>query len=400
MNILYITYWSADSPLSKSSAWPFLRAVLGMPEVDRVFYATIEREAEPVPFDAAIAHQKLKHLPLQVALKKPYAFWKALEPGRVRRALSESVKGLSVDLVVARCSPSALYAVPISQGLKVPLIMESFEPHAEDMVHSGVWKPGGLKYRLQRKAEKEALKRARFVYTVSNRYKERLTREGHDPSRISAMPCTVPMDAFAFKPEARKAVRQSLDIGAEAVVGIYAGKFGGLYYDEEAFVAYRSAFDHFGTDNFYLILLTAMSKAEVAERAEHAGIPMERIAVLFVDHAKVPDYLSAADFAFSMIRHNPSSPFCSPIKNGEYWACGLPIFSSDFGGDDIDVVQNEKAGVVVQADDVAAFRQAMQEMDALLQAPDIKQRMRRVAAAYRDESMIAEAYRKRFMGLV
>lgn len=399
MNILYITYWSADSPLSKSSAWPFLRSILDMQEVNRVFYVTIEREADMVPLDEAIAHEKLQHLPINVLLRAPYALWKALEPIRVRCALSETVDGLTVDLVVARCSPSALYAVPISKRLSVPLIMESFEPHAEDMVHSGVWKAGGLKYRLQRKAERQALKQAHFVYTVSNKYMERLTREGQDPSRISAMPCTVPMNAFVFKPEARTTVRKSLGIGADAVVGIYAGKFGGLYYDEEAFAAYRSAFSHFGTERFYLILLTAISEAEVAVRANHAGIPMERIAVLFVDHAKVPDYLSAADFAFSMIRHNASSPFCSPIKNGEYWACGLPIFSSDFGGDDIDVVQNEKAGVIVQANDVAAFRQAMHEMEALLQTPNLKQRMRRVAEAYRDEAMIAEAYSERFKTL-
>jgi hypothetical protein len=178
---------------------------------------------------------------------------------------------------------------------------------------------------------------------VAMNYERALLDQGIAAEKIRVVPCTVPLETFRFSPEARAEVRARLQVPADAVVGVYAGKFGGIYYEAEAFDVFRKGFE-FWPDRFFLILLTSNSQEYVQDHLKRAGLNPERVFTTLAPHAEVPSYLSAADFGYNLFKPNLSKRFTSPIKNGEYWASGLPILLPPNIGDDSDIIIREGLG--------------------------------------------------------
>jgi len=108
---------------------------------------------------------------------------------------------------------------------------------------------------------------------------------------------------------------------------------------------FKSTYDAFGS-NFFLFILTPENKDDILTQLKAVNFPIERVYINRVNHDEVVNYLSASDFAFSTIKPAPSRLFCSPIKDGEYWANGLPILiTKGVGDDDVIIVENQ-SGVV------------------------------------------------------
>ena len=176
--------------------------------------------------------------------------------------------------------------------------MESFEPHTEYMEESGEWKKGGIKSKILTKYEKKIIKTANQLYPVSENYKKRLISQGIDSSKIVVMPCSVPIKTFAFNPENRDCIRTEFNIPKNGLVGIYVGKFGGIYLEKDAIDLFNSFFRE--CENFYLIILTPQEADLLYNKFQKASLPVEKILIKKVLHSEVPDFLSAADFAFSL----------------------------------------------------------------------------------------------------
>ena len=89
-------------------------------------------------------------------------------------------------------------------------------------------------------------------------------------------------------------------------MGVYLGKLGGLYYDQEASNVFKKAVTQFGQE-FCLIVLTLNPAAEVQGRPAAIGIPAARSYVAQAAHHEVSSFLSAADFAFATVKFAPSN---------------------------------------------------------------------------------------------
>jgi hypothetical protein len=124
------------------------------------------------------------------------------------------------------------------------------------------------------------------------------------------------------------------------LIGIYTGKFGGLYLKEEAFEIFATVKKLYSS--FFLMILTPENKDEVKEALTRIGFTPQDYFVDEVKHHQLPEYLSAADIAFSFHRPLSSMKYVSPIKNGEYWANGLPILMPDGVGDDSSIVNKNR----------------------------------------------------------
>lgn len=386
--VLFIGFWSLDDPLTASSLLPGARLLLDRFGTREVILATVERNSA-VPTTKLPAG--MRHVPLPASTTRPKVLARALDHLRMTRQLGDLVRREKVGLIIARTANAGALAHGVHRRTGVPYIVESFEPHAEYMADCGEWSRSGPLYRAARWLEGRQQRHAFGLITVAETYRARLLREGVPPERVVVAACPVPLDRFVPQASERARIREEWGRGAEPVVGVYAGKFGGLYHRERAFALFAAAHAHFG-DRFRLLLLTPAPHEPVIEALRALRFPAEHATVRSVPHAQVPVWLSAADFAFAPYRATPSSAYLSPVKIGEYWACGLPVLLTPGVGDDSAIVGAQPlAGVLHDPADAGAHH-AFERMAQVLAAPEHGAICRSLAERYRTIEHTAEAY--------
>jgi glycosyltransferase involved in cell wall biosynthesis len=309
-----------------------------MKQIDRLILCTIERGQQPVNYTGP-RNEKISFYPLYSKSIKLGALNKIVDFILFPAILKNLARMHDIDFILSRGTPAGSLAWKVFRKTGIPFGVESFEPHAEYMLESDVWKKSGLKYHTQKKWEVKQKQAAQFLITVSHNYREQLLAEGLPEEKVYTIPCTVDTDTFAFDSRQRAVIRERLQIPEGSIVGVYVGKFGDIYYDEEAFYLIRQAFDFFGPP-FFMFIITPQNKTTISLKISKFGLDINRFFIDSVSHSEVPHYLSAADFAFSFVRPAESRKFCSPIKHGEYWANGLPIIMGEGIGDDSDIINN------------------------------------------------------------
>jgi hypothetical protein len=395
MKIFYISYWGVNDGLSVSTSQPNLRLLAERADVEAIYYFTVERQDstaatfQPVTLDIA----KTIHTPIVSR-----SFWlrpltKFADLWRIWRSIRAAAAAHGVDFIICRGAITAMFGYWLSQKTGKPYIVESFEPHADYMYESGVWSKNSLAYRIESRYEAKAKQTAAALITVSHNYWRQLTEvEKIAADKVFVVPCTVQLDAFAFDAEQRAAVRARLNINTAARVGIYVGKFGSIYYDSEAFELFKAAYNFYGGD-FFLILLSPTPVAELEAKLTRVGFPLSACFITCAPHRDVPHYLSAADFAFSPIRPAPCRRFCSPIKDGEYWAAGLPILIPDGVGDDSDIIAKQpEGGAIFDATNPLSVLAALEKVENQMQKPDYRGAARQLAAEHRNFELQSLVY--------
>ena len=114
----------------------------------------------------------------------------------------------------------------------------------------------------------------------------------------------------------------------------------------------------------------------------------------FVPHAKIPRYLGLADFAVTPVRPVPTKRYCTPIKDGEYWALGLPVVITANISDDSQIISETAIGAVLQDLNVDAYHTAVQQIDHLLHKPrkENYDAIRAIAKKYRSFEIAERVY--------
>lgn len=390
--IFYISYWGVKEGLSVSTVYPNLRILSGMEGVERVDYFTVERASDKLFKDSLPPMPKITHHPIiskdyKISLLTKIADWQ-----RIRKTILQKAKEIKPDFVICRTAMAGAFGTMLFEKMGIPYAVESFEPHAAYMEESGVWKKGGLRHRFQLQKEKKIKATAKYLITVSHNYYKYLEeKEGIAAAGLKTVPCMVDPNAFAFDEEKRIDIRAELNISTETKVGVYLGKFGGIYYDDEAFRLFKASLDYYNGD-FFLILLTPTDTTEIYEKLARVAFPKEKTWVGVVPHAKVPDYLSAADFAYNLHAAGPTRIALSPIKNGEYWANGLPILIADGIGDDSDIIKQEGGGAIMDINQASSIQKALQTIDLIIKDQNAREKIKDIALKHRNFKIGAAVY--------
>lgn len=346
MNILYICYWGIEEGLTSSSVFPHLEILAENHKIEKIFFSTIERGGAKVQYKGPDSN-KIIYTPLYSKNLTPSVLNKVSDFILFPRELIALSKTYKIDKIIGRGSPAGAIASKVSKATGIPYIVESFEPHADYMYEAGIWTKWNPKYIFEKRWENEIKKSAEYLVPVSENYRKKLVEhEQIDFKKTEVVPCCVNIENFRFNAEVRARIREKLKIDNKTTVGVYVGKFGGVYYESEAFLIFKKAFDMFDK-NMFLIILSPENENKINENLKKVSFPLENTFVGKVKHTEVPDYLSASDFAFSTIKPSPSRIFCSAIKNGEYWANGLPILVTEGVGDDTDIISKENSGGAV-----------------------------------------------------
>ncbi len=196
-------------------------------------------------------------------------------------------------------------------------------------------------------------------------------------------------DQFYLDTEKRERLRREINCFSNTTVGVYVGKFGDIYYKEEVIPVFEEAFRVF--DDFRLLILTPQNDAFTERLKSLFG---DKIFLLKVQHNEVKDYLSASDFAFATIREDAVRTYCSPIKIGEYWACGLPIFISEGIGDDSQIIEETGLGAVFTNVKPQTIKNGLEHIKTLINKDGVKEEIQGLAKKHRSINRTKEAYEK------
>ncbi|HVJ91307.1 MAG TPA: glycosyltransferase [Labilithrix sp.] len=389
MRILFVGYWAASDPLTSATVVPHLRILAEFPSVREIVLATIERDPSQA---MTLELPKVKHVHLLSRPTRLNLATRARDALLFPRVLSKLARAggqARWDAVFARSTQAGALALEAARSSTAPLFVESYEPHADYAVDAGAWSPSGLRATYLRLKMRTIEREAAALMPVTRWYGDVLAARGVPRKRIRVMPCAVDCARFAFSPSDRQRTRENLGLIGSGPVGIYVGKFGGLYYDKEVFQIVRRCFDRF--PSFEFIFLSPMA-AEVAQRCRAAGIDTSRVRAMSVRHDEVPAYLSAADFALTPVAPAPSKRAQGTVKNAEYWANGLPVLMTDGVGDEATFLEAERAGAVFDLQK-GTLDAAIDKIAALL--ADEGHRTRIVTLAQRERSfdVVRDIYR-------
>ncbi len=291
------------------------------------------------------------------------------------------------------CTPPGIIGYIISVITGAKLVIDSYEPHAEAMVENGTWQKGGLKFRFLFFFEKLMSRRASVIISATQGM-EQYAKIKYNAifDKFYVKPACVDLALFGLNKLRDQELLKELNL-KDKIVLLYAGKFGGIYLDKEVFDFVKVAYEYFG-EHFCFLLLTSHKRAEIEQFCMQAGLPSEIIVSKFVNHSEIPLYMGLADFAITPVKSVPSKRFCTPIKDGEYWALGLPVVITKDISDDSEIIEKEQIGVVLNSLDKDEYLRAIKQIDHILQSDieQIKQKIRKIAEKYRSFEIAEHVY--------
>ena len=398
MNVLVVTYWSYKDALIQTYTLPYVKIIRDKISPGKIFLVTIENPFHKMNNDDWMNEQtKLRNENIELirfkydhfGIKMIFRFFSIIFN------LIKLIKKENISVIHSWCLTAGALGYLLSIFTKKPLIIDSYEPHAEAMVENGTWKKSSLKFKLLFWLEKKQSKRAKTVIA--------LTEGMADYAKIKynvsfknyhIKPALVNLTKFDCNENLYLEKRKEKGISNE-VVGLYAGKFGGIYLEEEVFDLIKVASEYW-EGNFKFYILSNVDKKLVDFYIKKKQIDKSCIEVVFVDYHKIENYFHLADFAINPVKPVPTKRYCTSIKDGEYWAAGLPVIITPNISDDSDIIEQNNIGYVLNNLSDKKYLEACKKIDSLINKDkdELRSKIKSIAEKYRSFTIAENIYKE------
>ena len=295
------------------------------------------------------------------------------------RKASTLVRRNRIEMVHARGHIPATIALGLKRRFGTKMIFDLRGLMAEEYVDAEHWREGGLPYRLTKATERRILAATDGIVTLTERIWPIIKEwEGLRGRAVhhEVIPCCVDLSLFRFSDTDRERRRRELGLGDQFTV-VYSGSLDGWYLTEKMVDFFAALLK--GNRAAHLLWLTNGSPDRVRELMRSRHVETNNFSVLSVASSEVPSYLAAADAGLSFIKRCISKLASSPTKNGEYLACGLPLVINAGVGDSDALIDDWKAGVLIEEFTDAEYAEAGRAIEAIVARPEARLQARTVA---------------------
>lgn len=387
MHTLYISYFGLREPLVQTQVLPYLREIQkDGHEVSLITFEPDHRNSWTAE-ESALWASRLATEGIQ---------WRSLAYHKrpsLPATLYDIIAGSILLIRMARRSPIDVFHargyVPAAMGAiaklftKTKLIFDIRGLLPEEYADAGVWQRDGLLHRLTKSAEKHLIAAADGFVVLTKKARHILFPSCDDRDTrgrpIELIPCCVDLKRFQSARElSREQAKTRLGLSGRRVIA-YVGALGGWYLTKE--IADFLAVAHRADSATFSMILTQSPPEMISRELNRLGVEATDYLIKQVAPAEIPTYLQAADMALSFIKPSYSKLSSSPTKIAEYLASGLPIICNAGIGDVDELIESERAGVILETFSEEAYLAALARMRQLLGEADINDRCR--AAAYR-----------------
>src|SRR6187455_276254 len=396
-NILVFTQWSFKDALVQTYTLPYINIIreiispgrkIILVTAEQPHIALSKEEAEQVNRD-----WKSRNMQLLPEPYKRFGLKKLIASAVNLSKLIGVIKKEKIKVIHAFCTPAGSIAYLLSKLTGAELIIDSYEPHAESMVENGTWKKDWIAYKILFSLEKKQTRRAKVLIATSAGMKQyALDRYGVEVKNFFVKPACVDLEKFSLSEKDSKLLEE---FGFKnKIVCVYAGKLGGIYLKEEVFDFIKLCYEHW-KDDFRFLMLTNATKEQINTEMQRVHLPESIVESKFVYHHEVPRYLSLGDFAINPVKPVPTKRYCTSIKDGEYWAMGLPVVISPRISDDSEIIEKENTGVVVDFSDGDDLSGSIDKLEVFIRDKTaLKQRIRQIAIRYRSFELAKNIYKE------
>jgi glycosyltransferase involved in cell wall biosynthesis len=394
-NILILTQWSFKDALVQTYTLPYVEIIRNIVPPERKIIV-VTAEQQPISLtgqekqSVRDAWQK-KNMQWVPQPYKKFGIRKLAAAIDQLFSLYRTIKKEKISVIHAFCTPAGSLGYILSVLTGARLIVDSYEPHAEAMVENGTWKKNGLAYRILFALERKQTRRAvALIATTEGMREYALERYGVAVKIFFVKPACVDLEKF-YPGDKDAELLKELNLSGK-IVCVYAGKLGGIYFREEVFDFIKICYDHW-KEEFRFLMLTNAPKEETEAGIRRVGLPEHIVISRFVFHNEVPRYLSLGDFAINPVKPVPTKRYCTSIKDGEYWAMGLPVIISPDISDDSGIIEKENTGVVMNFKIKQEANEIPERINILLkEGTTIRNKIRSLAEKYRSFSLAEKIY--------
>lgn len=262
---------------------------------------------------------------------------------RVCGHMQSELANASVTHVYSRSFLGSMWARRLARKLNAISI---FDVRGVVGLESQLDMKSSIKSRLLSYLELRESRKADRLSTVSQNLRQYLSLETGSRD-IIVIPSCVNETRMFFDPIARNEIRNTLGLDQNTILLCYSGG--------------TSAWQRMGdivsllkgvclTNLRYKALFLTTSLSDVTSLIEQAKFPPEQAFVRGCPQNEVHRYLSAADVGLIMRHDTIVNNVASPVKVGEYLACGLPVILTRGIGDYSDMLPDARVGLLLNED--------------------------------------------------
>lgn len=386
-NILVLTYWAFSDALIQTYTLPYLKQIANqLSHKSKIYLVTLEKEDKHQII--AIGNSNIINVRYKYSafgLSASFDWLKNII------SLKKIIKKNNIDLIHAFCTPAGMVGYILSKLSGKPLILDSYEPHSEAMVENGEWKKNSLSYKILFYFEKKQTQRAATIIGTTPGMKDyALERYNVAIENFYVKPACVDLNTFNLASRKNEELLNNLQL-KNKIVCVYAGKFGGIYLKGEVFEFYKTCYQKWKED-FVALILTSHPEEEINNLIIKYDMPRSIFRIMFVSHAQIHKYIGLGDFAITPVKPVRTKKYCTPIKDGEYWALGLPVVITKDISIDSDIIRSNNIGYVISETTIEEYKNAVDKISTLLMDKTLALKIRQVAEKERNYSISESIY--------
>ncbi|MFQ5874191.1 MAG: glycosyltransferase family 4 protein [Dehalococcoidia bacterium] len=375
MRILYVSYDGALEPVGQSQILPYLKglAVRGA-EIDLLTFEKrrdLRQICKVRQLKEDLVSLGIEWTPLYYH-KRPTLFATGIDIVAGIRKGFGIIRKKGIEIIHARSYVPALMVLVIRRLLGVRFIFDMRGFWADERVDGGIWPSEGFTYRLVKRLERQFLRDADEVVTLTE--KARLTVErwpGIETPRVTIIPTCVDLERFSGPAHSGPP--------NPSPVFIYTGSLGTWYLLGEMLRFVEEAINRFPSARF---LLLTRNCEEAARELRSRRLAAETVTLASVTPAEVPMWLARADAGLAFYKPGWARQATCPTKIGEYLAMGLPVVVNDAVGDMEEIIGTNGVGAVLSDFSPEAYDRALDQLEKIWADPMLASRCRRVSESY------------------
>jgi len=295
---------------------------------------------------------------------------------RISKLTKNIINKNKIDLIHCRGYISAMVGLKMKRKFGVKFLFDMRGFFADERVEGGLWNLGNPiynnVYKYFKKKEKQFFTKA--DYSVSLTEKAKTIIQSWDlpgqPVPIDVISCCADMELFKREnvdESLLKKWKQKLEIQDHDFVLSYLGSLGTWYMLDEMLDFFKVLMSK--KTNAKFLFISPDDPRNILTEAASKNIPKEKIIIQKATRAEVPVMLALSQVSIFFIIPIFSKKASSATKMGEIMGMGIPLICNSNVGDVDAIMDDAKAGIVLEAFSNDEYLKAVENIDDVLKIP-------------------------------